>query len=209
MRSVVEKEYRRSEYVQIYRHDHNYFESIKKDVQKSFVIFGHMTYGFHSIFNVKGQYVTFIRNPIDRVISFYNHQLLYKDSTYNMLVAQGKTLKEMLLSERYHQLNNHMTRIISGHHGTEQVSDSTVLDKALERVEKKFLFIGITERMDESLNKLGHLLSWKKRKKVPRLNVTPLKKPLKISKKTITTIKKYNQLDIQLYNHISDIFTSG
>lgn len=208
LKKVVTDQYPFHRCVLIYSHDPGFYHSIKNRVTRADVVFGHIFYGIHNVFGVEGKYVTFLRNPIDRVVSFYNHQLVHNDSNYHMEVKAGMSLLSMLESEQYHQLNNHMVRLISGYQGTEQIHSEDILRNALAVIEKDFTFVGLIEKMASSMSLLRGELKWKKSITFPRLNVAPSKSYLQIDSVTTEAIIEYNKLDILLYQWVEKQLSS-
>lgn len=96
----------------------NYLKSIpneKKDKIK--IVLGHDVYmGIHKNFNRPERYITFLRNPVDRTISFYNH--MRENFEYNrpmldrssILSATGRLLRFHEWFERNVEMHNYMTK---------------------------------------------------------------------------------------------------
>ena len=174
-------------------------------MNKAKVLYGHTSYGIHIWFGLQARYITLVRNPIDGVISFYNHQLQNKNSLhYQEIHDGGLTLRDMLRAEISFQMNNHMVRIISGYPSTETTDDITILENAIANIEQHFAFVGLTERLRTSVNILAQRLSWGRQLRIPRLNITP---PFpEIDAATSATIKEYNRLDLMLYEYVEKHF---
>jgi hypothetical protein len=86
--------------------------------------------------------------------------------------------------------------------------DQKLLAKAKEHINETFIWLGLTERFDESVLLLSKLLNWKSPPYYIRENVSKIRKSTsEISGEEIEVIKQYNQLDIELYefaNHCLD-----
>ena len=201
LRHIVEQEYTSGACIHIYS-EHPDFAAIRKDLPTAKVIYGHISYGVHDSLGVQGRYITFVRNPVERVLSYYNHLCRHE-------ATEGMTLLNMLRSERFPKMNNHMVRVISGYEDNGTIDDTSVFDKAISNIEKDFEFVGLSERMSESVNILGRKLSWKKEYPVPLLNVNVGPHLLEIDAKTLEAVKKYNRLDIMLYELIGSSFTTS
>lgn len=133
------------------------------------VIFGHFTIRKYAL--MEWPFVTFLREPIERVIS-----------EYSVLRREDKKFKGLSLIE-YAYLNRNLITWMMG----EDIN--------------KFLFIGFTEKYEESMNKLENLLN----KKIIRIASGSNHRNFKFPKYVITEeerkeIESYNQLDIDLYN---------
>jgi hypothetical protein len=200
LRNVFEEEYGAKHCLQVYTHTPKFFDAIRPRAKRAKVIYGHVSYGIHEILEVQGEYVTFLRDPIERVISFYRHQARDPQSFFYQQIQEGLTLRAMLESEVCHQLNNHMTRIISGYPHIAMVDDDAVLEQALVHIDQYFRFVGIIEQMPESVERMGRSLQWRRVHKVPRLNTAS--NHTKIDEKTIACVRRYNRLDMALYERV-------
>lgn len=160
---------------------------------------GHMKFGLHKELTGESKYITFLREPEERVISFYyyilrkpNHRL-YKTVTENNM-----SLYDFVTKIDSHDVNNGQIRLLSGIDDTEE----NMLAKALENIENHFSFVGLTEKYDESLILLKKMYNWS----------TPYYKTVNKTKnrtkfeeldsKTIKALQEYNKGDRLLYDKI-------
>ncbi|HEC84763.1 MAG: hypothetical protein DRR08_26700 [Candidatus Parabeggiatoa sp. nov. 2] len=167
------------------------------------VLYGHFSFGIHQLLGIQGHYVAFLRNPIERVISFYNHNARQSDTPYYAAIQEGLSLLDMLQSERIPETNNHVTRIIACCGLPGMLDDTRVLEQALDNIEKHFCFVGLVERFAESVNLLGKKLGWKSSHTIPYLNVDTTKPLHQIDAQTQAALEKYNRLDMLLYEHVN------
>ena len=206
LRTLVEQAYPAGACVDIYSaNSADFYETIRHDVDKAQVLYGHTSYGIHQWFGLEPRYIAFVRNPIARVVSLYNHLRRHKKSPhYTDIHAGGMTLRDMIQAEISVETNNHMVRIIGGYGGTETTDNTAILDNAIAHIEQHFEFVGLTERMPESVNILAQRLGWGRQLRILRLNVTP---PFpEIDAATSATIKEYNRLDLMLYEYVEKHF---
>jgi len=208
LRRIVEQEYPAGNCVCIYSHAPEFLASIRKDVSRAEVIYGHISYGIHRFLGVQGRYIAFVRNPIDRVISHCSHIVRHKQwGDYGL--EEGTSLLHILENELCPQImNNLMVRIISGYGDRKTIDDTAVLDKAMANIDAHFEFVGLAECMSESVSILGRRLNWKTVYQVPVLNVNPDAQLPEVDEKTLAAVKKYNRLDIMLYERVKDTFTT-
>ena len=122
---------------------------------------------------------TFLRNPVDRFLSHYQHQ-------YRSVEKFRIPLRDWM---RTYERQNWMTRMIAG---TEDV-------EAAKQILANFAFVGLMERFDESLLLLKHLA-------IPDLDIAY--KPKNVSARMATSFDDHlsevieqNSLDIELYEY--------
>jgi len=87
---------------------------IEKNIEDVKCLFGHFPYGIHKQFFKPYQYITFLRDPVDRVISLYYYIKNTKGhSMYNSM--QEVSFEEFVSREEYqHLVSNHQTGYLSG-----------------------------------------------------------------------------------------------
>lgn len=170
------------------------------------VVYGHLNFGIHQVLGVSGQYVTLLRDPVDRVISFFSHNLRNPDAAYHEMLAAGMDLHEFIERRVTFETNNHMTRILAGHTGLEYMDDDQVLEQALHNLREHFLFAGISERFDDSLRSMARCLGWTRPlpPQTPRVNVSPRSGISGLGAETRSLIERENRLDRLLYQAVVD-----
>lgn len=208
-RQIVKKEFPRGQCLFIYTHTPEFFSSIKDDLPAAKAIYGHVSFGIHNILGIRGRYVTFLRDPVRRVLSFYNHQARKRDSEFYRQIKAGLTLRRMLQSGICHQLNNHMVRIISGYESVEPVDDTAVFNRAVSNIDRSFELVGLVERLPESVALLGRKLGFRKQHRIPRRNVNLRPRSRNIDDATLADIRQYNRLDLMLYQHVQRRFETA
>lgn len=165
----------------------------------------HVCYGIHELLPQPSTYVTFVREPVSRIISLYYYSKATPTAFYHGL-ARNKTLEEFALETKLHELDNGQVRIIAG--GSKDYfmnrtpygkCDEKLLETAKKNIEKDFAFVGITDLFDESLFLLCEAYSWQ----LPfyfHINRSSGNKS-SVSEKTKQKIAQLNNLDIQLYQY--------
>lgn len=174
-----------------------------KEKDKIKLLKGHMEFGLHEQFSAKSEYITFLRDPIERIISYYyyvkrqpNHRL-YKFNLFNDEMSLYNFVTEINQGD----INNGQIRFISGIQDKEEF----MLEKALENIEKYFSFVGTIEKFNESLIILQKIYNWStpyykiQNRTANRPNLDDF------DLKTIDAIKHYNAGDIVLYNEMSTL----
>lgn len=127
-------------------------------------------------------FVTFLRNPIDRYISHFNHQARASKSPM--------TFDEWLESE--HE-NNYQTRFLANEEDSK---------KAIWFIENFFDFVGIVEKFDLSLLLLRHKLDLDFDIRYRPVNVSAHKLIRKehLDPKTLKRVERNNSFDLEVYS---------
>src|SRR6266571_6080643 len=183
------------------------------------VVAGSVPYGALRTHLPKGsRYVTILREPVDRTLSHYYWltspgsrseaiQKLPKGEASRSLTPPSPevSLEQMLESDRY-LLDNLATRMLSGQESPYGELPKDALERAKENLREGFAFVGMTERLEESIVLLTQLLgvdlvpytSQKVNRERPRLE--------EVSKEERALIEQHNLLDLELYSFARDLF---
>lgn len=159
---------------------------------------GHQHFGLHSEFSTPSEYISFLRNPIERVVSYYyfvmripNHRLFQTNK-----INKNTTLIEFVSEVDEADLHNGQIRFLSGI----KASEREMLDIARKNIEKHFSFVGTLENFNECLVLLRRQYNWP----TPyyRIKNKTKGRPIlsDINKEVIEIIRSKNQGDIDLYN---------
>ena len=126
---------------------------------------GHLPWGLHKVIPAPCQYLTMLRNPVDRLVSHYFHVLDEPGHhSYEQIVTGQMSLLDFVTSDISIELDNLQTRFVAGL----EASDSTpinccsqsLLHRALENIEQTFAAVGVQELFDESLVLFSDYLCW-------------------------------------------------
>ena len=175
--------------------DHNSFkgrvleaDQLKDDEKNDIkAVSGHYLYGIHESFAKPYTYFTMLRDPVDRVISLY--YFLQNYPGYERV--KDMSLEEYVIKEA--EAYNFQTVMACG------IPDYPNLEKAKETL-KSFKVVGVTEMFDESLFLLKKEYGWENIH-YTKENITKKRLAKKdVPASTIKLIKKYNHLDIELYD---------
>ncbi len=133
-------------------------------------------------------YVTFLRDPLARAASHYQHLLRARhryQKTYSF--------EEFLEDTRLHNLQ------------VKTIAGSEDLDKAWHELEKHYHFVGLTERFDESLRLLQALGPYPLDLRYQRLHVAQdntAKREVLDNPEKRALLTEQNALDMELYQYV-------
>jgi hypothetical protein len=150
---------------------------------------GHTTRSYLGYETVRAgdvRYITFLREPISRYLSQYYYQ--------REVMGRDWTIARYVCEERF---NNFMTRRISG---------TADLSRAVYELGHRFSFVGLTERMDESLVLLKRRFSLDsldlRYKRLNRRMRRRRSTDVTQSHELWAQIQQNNSLDISLYDYV-------
>ena len=167
---------------------------------------GHMPLGIHKRLAQPSTYITFLRDPVERVMSGYYFMRNYRFHPHHHWVSK-LTLEEFVQVSPNH---NVQCKYISGrpfvgdfHAGD---CDEEVLAAAKENLNRYFSLVGITERFDEGLAILKIMYGWHI-SKYAKFNVTKTRQAKKnLPAATVELIAERNKYDMALYEYALPIF---
>ncbi len=184
------------------------------------LLHGHLCYGWHKLLPKKCMYFTVIRDPIERVVSQYNYVRFRDDHSHYLseIVNEKKmSIKDYVRSGICDEVNNGMVRLLSGVEDIVQepygessipygTNDKTLLERALENVDRHFAFVGLQEHFDKSLLLLRERLSLDtvtyRRQNTGRRHYDKVHP----DDDDREVIREYNELDIKLYRYMRTRF---
>ena len=167
---------------------------------------GHMPFGIHRRLPQPSTYITFLRDPVERVISAYYFARNY------LLHPKHRWISKLSLEEYARVSPNHnvQCKYISGrpfvgdHHAGD--CDEQTLEAAKENLTRYFSLVGLTERFDEGLAILKIMFGWEIAK-YANFNVTSGRlKRNSLPSLTVDLIAERNKYDVALYEYAVPIF---
>ncbi len=181
-------------------------ENEKKKIK---AVCAHMCYGAHKFFK-KYQYVTLIREPVERVISSYYFSLSNPNDFGNKLIKEQElSLKEFA---RRPELYNLQTRYLSSFPFSckdwhikppEDINYKIEVMRIKKRLEKEFIF-GLVEDMQGFIKMISNKLNIDLNTNVNSNKTVYRPEINEIDKETIKEIKKNNEHDIELYQFVQN-----
>lgn len=171
------------------------------------VTVGHMPYGLYRTYLPRNtSYMTFLREPVDRVLSHYYRHIHRSDPSragvrkqYPGARVKADSIEQALVDMNLPQLNNLCTRFLCGRDPFEELPDSA-LDDAKENL-RAFEFVGIQERFEESVVLLQRMFGLGALPYVDRHVSNEGERPGvdEISDEQRALIEDRNRLDAELY----------
>lgn len=178
-----------------------------EDKNKLKLLQGHTSFGIHTYYPAY-TYITLLRDPTERVLSYYYYIVNRKDHYLHNLVLNNKMrLEDFVTSGISAELDNIQVRQLSGMTKT-LIGKCTeaMLNTAKSNLLNQYAVFGITERFDESIILMKRHFNWQYPfyYKMNTISNKPLKEQLSLS--TRRAIEKYNGLDVELYNFATGKF---
>ncbi len=179
----------------------------KKDRNKIRCVMGHMNFGIHKHLPRPSEYITVLRNPVDRIISLYYFILRKQDHPlHERLVATNMSLEDFVNDESIaFNIQNVQARMLSG----KKVETVTQLNLAQKNLKKHFVAVGITERFDDSLVLFSEKLGWEVNE-YKSINVTQNRpQRSEIPQHIVQLIEAKNAFDMELYEFADRLLVEG
>jgi len=177
----------------------------KDRIEKTKLLLGHYPYITGKVLGKNANIITFLRDPIKRVISNIYHMKQYDKRFAN------STPEQIYNSGIWHYQNLQTRYLCDNHDGITMRFNNNrplhrpALKRALINLEK-IPFVGITERFDESIMLFNKQFNFSLGKTITT-NKSKVKKT--VSEKLKQRIKRNNQLDIELYNTALEKFDAS
>jgi hypothetical protein len=136
------------------------------EAQKKVIKFvsGHVGFGLHEFLPRPCSYITVLRDPVERVVSYYYFLLRNQNN-----LVKNKTLPEFI--QTYGGVHNSMSCYLSGLTLKSQLRDPSIdlksqqfaqetLEIAKANLKQHFQVVGLVERFDETCILLRKILGW-------------------------------------------------
>lgn len=187
------------------------FEKMSFEEKNKFLFLtGHINFGLHKYYENPCTYITFFRNPISRILSYY--EIISKNPKhflYRTVKDNNLSIESFLRLKLSTEFDNSQIRQISGIKGVRPGKcDEYMFEKAKENLEKFYPVFGLTEMYDESL------LLLRKHLKLPNPYYILLNKGKNVIKNEIAqeikeVIYETNALDMRFYEYALNKFNNS
>ena len=170
---------------------------------------GHFYFGLHRFIPRPSTYVTFLRHPIERAVSFYYYARSKPDHYLYPLLSAGEIdLKTLLDRGLTTELHNDQTRMLAGEEweDPQRAVNVETLARARENLRRHFRVVGLQEEFDASVILLHRAFGWPMRS-YKKQNVTkdkPLRQSLDVATRKL--LEEKNSLDLELYEEARALF---
>ena len=166
---------------------------------------GHFYFGVHQDTSLPCRYFTFLRDPVERIVSHY-HFVRGQPDHYLHGAATRLGLREYVEVCGGAEPNNDQTRLLAGRNAApaDGISSPEMLPAAKLNLERHDV-VGLTEAFDASLLLLQRSFGWR----APfyrKQNVSRPGRARRLDGATREAIFEYNALDLELYRHARERF---
>jgi hypothetical protein len=201
LKKIVTRQCRYGEYMFLYEtriaQSVEKFRELPQDARRGYrFVLGHVGYGLHEFLPQPATYATILREPVERIVSYY-YYILRTPEHFLYEPAKRLGLKEFARCDASHKLTNGQTKYLAELDGQE--ADGQTLQTVKQRLEREFSVVGLIERFDESLMLLRRVAGWG----IPyyaKENVTRDRPPMsEIPRDALEVIAEHNQVDVELY----------
>lgn len=176
------------------------------------ILMGHQYFGNHSFMRPGARYLTVLREPIDRVISFYYYVLRMPDHyLYNHGFASGMSLKEMYENTACIELDNLQVRMLNEQPQT-PLPFGSITREMLDTARQNLRFIsenghvGVIELTDQLTEVLAADYGWDP-SKITRSNATQGRPTAEsFDSETLEIVRANNELDAELHEYARELF---
>jgi hypothetical protein len=187
--------------------DTTWLRSIPREERERYSLCeGHMYYGVHELLPRPCVYMTMLRDPVERVLSYYSH-LRGRDDHFLHDAVKDLSLADCFRRGLTVELDNYMVRALTSLRNVD-VPFGAVTAQMLEEAKAHLsgMLVGITERFDDSMSHFQARLNWRSAR-APRTNITAARiRREDLSPEDLDLLRQTNSLDAELYQYAVTLF---
>ncbi|MBN9518859.1 sulfotransferase family 2 domain-containing protein [bacterium] len=203
LRWVAEQQYPGSEFETLYPCHAPQIEAFLARPAPPAAVIGHFRFGLHARLGVDCRYVTFLRDPVDQVVSHFNYIVAGRDPDSRGTLGPADRLEDFLAHD---WARNLQTQFVCGW-SADQVAAAprAALERAKQVLSTHFVGVGLVESFGRSLRKMAPRLGWHFTH-IPRLNPAPNSvraiRRRSLGASAIREIDDANSCDRELYEYV-------
>lgn len=164
----------------------------------------------------EAKYVAIFRDPVDRILSGFYYSIGQSPTATEEQIS----LEDYVFRKRHYDLglNNYQTRVVSGLADLDPMGQITTetarpiteadFQIATANIRQHYLLTGITERFDEFLVLLAHIMGWSLADITYTRNNVTLNHPGRKNapENIVNEIERHNEFDRRLYEYTNVLF---
>jgi hypothetical protein len=178
----------------------------ERGAERSFV-WGHVPSGIHLLTRREVAYVCFLRDPVDRAVSYYYFVKDSDPAVYKHPMRDEADALSITEFFRRRKFQNWQARFLAGmpyHYLYPRLSsprfERATLSRAIANLSSRYACFGVQERFEESLDLFQLRLGWQRRTTVPPQKKTGRRPALaELDEATRSALREANALDCELY----------
>jgi len=205
LRSIAEQQYRSAEFATLYPGSDSQIEDFLACSGSPAAVIGHFRFGLHERLTGRCRYVTFLRDPVDQVVSHFNFLAASTASHHREQLRPEDHLEDFVA---HPWAQNLQTQFVCGWLPDAIAADpDAAFERTLAVLAGHFIGVGLVERFEASIHALAPALGWQI-KRIPHLNPSPpgpravLRRDLDPS--LARRIEDANACDRRLYEHVRE-----
>lgn len=175
------------------------------------IISGHTQFICGDDLDPRWVYITLLREPIDRCLSWMYYLLndVNEDSTNKGQIEGARIFLEsngrQSTPEFIDGISNIYVKHFSSINSSEVIDDSVIVSRAIKNI-LRYDLVGFSEDLESFRKKFCAIIGLKSSLAIPRINVTTSRQSAEsVGGDIRLSILKYNQLDVEFYNQIRKI----